>query len=223
MAKIDVRKLKPNPDNPRTMSEFMEGKLIESILVFPEMLELRPVLINADNVIVGGNGRVQCLNKIIELESDEIEDYLFNQKKFRLYSEEKQAELIEYWKKWQKKPVITVRELKDVTPEEEKEILVKDNLHYGEDDIELMKRHFDREFIGDYIGTVAWNLYDYDDKINDKNLDLTKTYPEKFRCGYVECQMTDAEFKGICARLDEYMEAHDGVSDGFLTELLQGK
>lgn len=36
MTKKDIRKLKANPDNPRTMSEFMEGKLIESILVFPK-------------------------------------------------------------------------------------------------------------------------------------------------------------------------------------------
>ena len=84
MEKKDIRKLKPNPDNPRTMSEFMEGKLIESILVFPAMLELRPILINKDDVIVGGNGRVECLNKILELDDNEIEDYLFNQKKFRM-------------------------------------------------------------------------------------------------------------------------------------------
>ena len=58
MDKKDIRKLKPNPDNPRTMSEFMEGKLIESLLVFPKMLELRPILVNQEEVIVGGNGRV---------------------------------------------------------------------------------------------------------------------------------------------------------------------
>lgn len=32
------------------MSEFMEGKLIESLLVFPKMLELRPILVNQDPV-----------------------------------------------------------------------------------------------------------------------------------------------------------------------------
>lgn len=223
MKKIDIRKLNPNPDNPRTMSEFMEGKLIESILVFPKMLELRPILINKDNVIVGGNGRVECLNKILNLDNNEIEDYLFNQKKFRMSSEEDKTALLDFWAKWKEKHVTFVRVLDDVTAEEEKEILVKDNLHYGEDDIEIMKQHFERESIGDYLGSVAWNLYDYSDKINDQNLDLTKTYPEKFRCGYVECQMTDQEFKGLCARLDEYLQENEGISDGFLTALLLGK
>lgn len=223
MKKIDIRKLTPNPDNPRTMSEFMEGKLIESILVFPKMLELRPILINKDNVIVGGNGRVECLNKILNLDNNEIEDYMFNQKKFRMSSEEDKTALLDFWAKWKEKPVTFVRVLDDVTAEEEKEILVKDNLHYGEDDIEIMKQHFERESIGDYLGSVAWNLYDYSDKINDQNLDLTKTYPEKFRCGYVECQMTDQEFKGLCARLDEYLQENEGISDGFLTALLLGK
>lgn len=223
METKDIRKLKINPDNPRTMSEFMEGKLIESLLVFPAMLELRPVLVNKDNVIVGGNQRVACLNKILELDMNEIEDYLFNQKKFRTASEEDQQKLLQYWEKWKKKPVVPVRVLEGISAEEEKEILVKDNLHYGEDDIEIMKRHFDRESIGDYLGSVAWNLYDYDDKINDKGLDLTKTYPERFKCGYVECQMTDLEFRGLCAALEKYLEEHEGVSDGFLTQLLLGK
>lgn len=223
MDKKDIRKLKPNPDNPRTMSEFMEGKLIESLLVFPKMLELRPILVNQDDVIVGGNGRVQCLNKILELDDNEIEDYLFNQKKFRMASDEEKTALLAFWAKWKKKPTVFVRILDNISAEEEKEILIKDNLHYGEDDIEIMKRHFEREAIGDYLGYVAWNLYDYDDKINDKNLDLSKTYPEKFKCGYVECQMTDQEFKGLSARLDEYLQEHDGISDGFLTELLLGK
>lgn len=223
MEKKDIRKLKINPDNPRTMSEFMEGKLIESILVFPQMLELRPVLVNKDDVIIGGNQRTTCLLKILDMPETEIEDYMFNQKKFRLLPEKEQQAQLAYWAKWQKKPVVPIRILDDLTAEQEKEILVKDNLHYGEDDIDIMKKFYDREAIGDYCGSVAWNLYDYNDKINDKNLNLTKTYPERFKCGYVECQMTDLEFRGLCARLDKYLAEHDGVSDGFLTELLLGK
>lgn len=223
MDRKDIRKLKLNPDNPRSLSEFMEGKLIESLLVFPAMLELRPILINQEDVIIGGNQRVTCLQKILELDMNEVEDYLFNQKKFRTSSEDEKQKLLDHWRKWKKKPLVPVRILDDISAEEEKEILVKDNLHYGEDDIEIMKRHFDRESIGDYFGTVPWNLYDYDDKINDKGLDLTKTYPEKFKCGYVECQMTDQEFRGLCAYLEKYMEEHEGSADGFLTSLLLGK
>lgn len=218
--KKNINDLVINPDNPRTISEFMEGKLIESILVFPQMLELRPILINKNNVIIGGNQRVTVLKKIAEMEQVDIEDYLFNQKKFRKLSELEKSELLNYWESWKETPIVQVRILDDLSVEEEKEILVKDNLHYGEDDVDILKQHFDRESIGDYLGTVAWNLYDYDDRMNDQMLDTKKTYPQKFKCGYVECQLTDEEFRLLNVALDEYLAKNDGISDGFLTYIM---
>ena len=224
MEKKDIRQLKLNPDNPRTMSEFMEGKLIESLLVFPAMLELRPILVNEENIVIGGNQRTACLIAIQKMDMSDIEDYMFNQKKFRISSEEDKTKLLEHWERWKQNPEIPVRVLNSVSAEEEKEILVKDNLHYGEDDMDIMKRYFDRESISDYFGTVPWNFYDYGDKINDQNLDIQqRKFAERFSCGYVECQMTDAEFRGLCAALDHYLETHEGISDGFLTYLLCGK
>lgn len=219
----DIRDLKLNPENPRTISEFMEGKLIESLLVFPNMLSLRPILVDENDMIIGGNSRVGCLLSILEMDENEMLDYLMNQKKYRTSTEEEKQQLHEYWQKWQACPLVPVRVLKNLSPEEIKEVLVKDNLHYGEDDISLMKQYYDRESIKDYFGYVEWNLYDYDDRINDKELDLTKSYPEKFKCGYVECQLTDQEFKSLCFVLEKYLEVHDGVSDGFLTFLLLGE
>lgn len=217
---FDIFQLTLHPQNPREMSEFMEGKLIESILVFPQMLQLRPILVNKSNVVVGGNQRVSCLQQIARLDDNEIEDYLFNQKKFRLMSEEGKVELINYWKEWKKKPVVPARVLTNLTESEEKELLVKDNIHYGEDDIDALKQHFDRESYSDYFGSVPWNLYDYNDKINDQGLEMPTKFPEKFKCGYVECQLTDREFNDICALFERYLEEHEGVGDGFLTLLL---
>ena len=218
--RVDVRNLLINPDNPRQMSEFMEGKLIESLLVFPKMLEARPILVNEDNLVLGGNQRVTVLNKILTMDENEVEDYLFNQKKFRKAPDAEKQAVMAYWREWKENPLVPVRVVGNLTKEEEKELLVKDNLHYGEDDIEIMKKHFDRESIGDFLGGVAWNLYDYDDKMNDQQLDTKKTYPEKFKCGYVECQLTDEEFRMLCERLDAYLAENDGKSDGFLTHIL---
>lgn len=218
--KLDIRTLSVNPENPRTASEFMEGKLIESILVFPKMLEVRPIVVNGENIVLGGNMRLSMLKKIMEMEDDEIEDYMFNQKKFRLMPNEDKEQLREYWKKFKEEPVVPVRRAEDFTDDEEHEFLIKDNLHYGEDDVDVLKHNFDRESISDFTGSVAWNLYDYDDKMNDKELNLTKKFPEHFKCGYVECQMTNAEFEALCKVFAEYLEAHDGNGDGFLSYLL---
>lgn len=216
----DIRNLVVNPENPRTSSEFMEGKLIESILVFPKMLDVRPIIVNAENVVLGGNMRLAMLQKIVDMDFDEIEDFMFNQKKYRLMPVEEKQKLQNFWREFKENPVITVREATEFTGEEEHEFLVKDNLHYGEDDVDILKHNFDRESISDFTGSVAWNLYDYDDKMNDKELNLTKKFPEHFKCGYVECQMTNAEFEALCKVFAEYLDAHDGNGDGFLSYLL---
>lgn len=216
----DVRELKLNPDNPRTCSEFMEGKLIESLLVFPKMLELRPVLINKQGVLVGGNQRVTCLCKIQEMPVTDIEDYLFEQRKFRLMDEEKQQSLVQQWVDWQKKPLVQVRVLEDISEEEEKQLLVKDNMHYGEDDYEVMRKHFDRDSISDYFGSVPWNMYEYNAPINDKGLEVNRRNDvEMFKCGYVVCQITDAEVAGLKKQLEYYCSLTNGKTEGFLTYL----
>lgn len=220
IEKLDIRKLEVNPENPRTASEFMEGKLIESILVFPKMLEIRPIVLNKDNLVLGGNMRLAMLKKIVDMDESDIEDYLFNQKKFRLMPQNGKDELLKHWKEFKKKPVVPIRRAENFTDEEEHEFLIKDNLHYGEDDVDVLKHNFDRESISDYTGSVAWNLYDYDDKINDEGFDLTKRYPEYFKCGFIKCQLTNAEYEALCKAFAEYLEVHEGKGDGFLSYLL---
>lgn len=219
--KIKVTQLKVNPENPRTISEFMMGKLTESLLVFPKMLELRPIILNKDKVALGGNQRLQVLLNILNMEDAEIEEYLENQSKYRLAPEEKQNELKSFWNKWKDNPVVPAKIADDMTPEEEKEFLAKDNLHYGEDDVEVLKKEYDRSDIEEYVGSVPWNLYDYDEnKINDQNHDISIVKSKSFKCGYIECIVTDKE----CCRLEEllaqYCEENFGSSDGFLSYLL---
>lgn len=219
--KIKVTQLKVNPENPRTISEFMMGKLTESLLVFPKMLELRPIIVNKDKVALGGNQRLQVLLNILNMEDAEIEEYLENQSKYRLAPEEKQNELKSFWNKWKDNPVVPAKIADDMTPEEEKEFLAKDNLHYGEDDVEVLKKEYDRNDIEEYVGSVPWNLYDYDDnKINDQDHDISSVKSKSFKCGYIECIVTDKESNRLEELLAKYCEENFGSSDGFLSYLL---
>lgn len=219
--KIKVTQLKVNPENPRTISEFMMGKLTESLLVFPKMLELRPIIVNKDKVALGGNQRLQVLLNILNMEDAEIEEYLENQSKYRLAPEEKQNELKSFWNKWKDNPVVPTKIADDMTPEEEKEFLAKDNLHYGEDDVEVLKKEYDRNDIEEYVGSVPWNLYDYDDnKINDQDHDISSVKSKSFKCGYIECIVTDKESNRLEELLAKYCEENFGSSDGFLSYLL---
>jgi len=58
---IKLSTLKPNPDNPRTISEERVEKLAKSIEEFPKMMELRPIVVDEKGVILGGNMRFEAI------------------------------------------------------------------------------------------------------------------------------------------------------------------
>lgn len=58
--RISPHKLKPNPMNPRVIRDQSYKKLLQSIKDFPEMLELRPIVVDKDLVVLGGNMRLRA-------------------------------------------------------------------------------------------------------------------------------------------------------------------
>lgn len=58
--KLKINELKPNQDNPRIIKDFKFKKLVQSIKEFPEMLELRPIVVDEDMTILGGNMRYRA-------------------------------------------------------------------------------------------------------------------------------------------------------------------
>lgn len=51
---LKLADLRLNPTNPREVVEEKYKQLIDSILVFPKMLDLRPAVYNAEKVVLGG-------------------------------------------------------------------------------------------------------------------------------------------------------------------------
>ena len=68
---IKLSTIKPNPSNPRVIKDDKFHKLVNSIKEFPKMLELRPMVVNEDNVLLGGNMRLKALQ---HLKYEEIPD-----------------------------------------------------------------------------------------------------------------------------------------------------
>ena len=58
--KIAISKIKPNPNNPRLIKDDKFTKLVQSIKDFPEMLDIRPIVVNDDMIILGGNMRFKA-------------------------------------------------------------------------------------------------------------------------------------------------------------------
>lgn len=61
---IQLDQVKLNDKNPRKISQVQLDKLKKSIQEFPEMLNLRPIVLNEDNVILGGNMRIRALKEL---------------------------------------------------------------------------------------------------------------------------------------------------------------
>lgn len=61
---MQVSEIKSNPNNPRVIRDERFKKLVKSIEEFPKMMKLRPMIINADNVVIGGNMRLKALQEL---------------------------------------------------------------------------------------------------------------------------------------------------------------
>jgi len=106
--KIKLSKIKRNPDNPRLIKDNKFHKLVKSIKDFPEMLEIRPIVVNEDMVVLGGNMRLKACQE---------------------------AGLKEV-------PVIQADEL---SAEQQREFIVKDNVGFGEWDWDMIANEWDTE------------------------------------------------------------------------------
>ena len=55
-----ITQIKPNPNNPRLIKDHKFKQLVKSIQDFPQMLELRPIVIDENNIVLGGNMRLKA-------------------------------------------------------------------------------------------------------------------------------------------------------------------
>jgi hypothetical protein len=60
---LKIEEVKPNEHNPRIISEAKFNQLVKSLQDFPEMAKARPIIINQDNVVLGGNMRLKAMEK----------------------------------------------------------------------------------------------------------------------------------------------------------------
>ena len=106
IEKLKISDIKANPNNPRIIKDDKFKKLVQSIKDFPQMLELRPIVVNDEMIVLGGNMRLKAC---------------------------KEAGL----------KLVPVIKASDLTPEQQAEFIVKDNVGFGEWDYELLLNAYD--------------------------------------------------------------------------------
>jgi DNA modification methylase len=113
MQIVPITQVVPNTSNPRIIKDDKFKKLVKSIQEFPEMLNLRPIVVDKDMVVLGGNMRLKACQA---------------------------AGLKEV-------PIIVADQL---TPEQQAEFIIKDNVGFGEWDWDILANEWDAELLQDW-------------------------------------------------------------------------
>jgi len=61
--KVRLSEIKPNPDNPRQISKVQVNRLVKSLQEFPEMMQIREIVVDESMIILGGNMRFRALKE----------------------------------------------------------------------------------------------------------------------------------------------------------------
>ena len=111
---VKLSQIKTNAANPRSITGDKFNRLVDSILVFPKMLELRPIVHDGKMTALGGNQRRQALVAISKMTPEQVAARLASLDDYRKKSDGERKQLIEWWGKWLAKPfayVINASEL----------------------------------------------------------------------------------------------------------------
>ena len=108
-----ISDVKPNPNNPRIIKDDKFKKLVNSIKEFPKMLEIRPIVVNDDMIVLGGNMRLKAC---------------------------KEAGLKE----------VHVIKASELTEDEQRQFIIKDNVSGGEWDWEMLANEWDADLLNEW-------------------------------------------------------------------------
>ena len=126
---VKTKDIHANENNPRILKDDKFKKLVKSIKDFPEMLEIRPIVVNNEMMVLGGNMRLRAIQ---EIGLKEV-------------------------------PIIKAENL---TEEQQREFLIKDNVGFGEWDWDALANDWDADELNDW-GLDIPNLDDRIDGMKD--------------------------------------------------------
>jgi len=153
---VKLSQVKVNGDNPRTITTAKFGKLIDSVLVFPHMLAIRPIVVDAGMMALGGNMRCNALKSISKMGIEEITDRMQGISDFMEKTQTEQKNLVAYWSDWIENPTAIVIIAKDLSESERKQFIIKDNASFGQWDYDDLANSWNSEKLNDW-GIDVWN------------------------------------------------------------------
>lgn len=154
---INLTQVNINAKNPRKISDPQLQRLVKSLLVFPEMLQLRPIVVDETNTALGGNMRYRALTAITTMSADEIRETLETSLDYNKKTEAEKNILLDHWAEWQQNPTAIIVRASQLTEAQKREFIIKDNVAFGDWDDKALTADFDPDEL------VDWGLGDIDD------------------------------------------------------------
>lgn len=153
---VKLSQVKVNAENPRNITTDKFQKLVNSILVFPKMLSIRPVVVDKKMTALGGNMRLQALYAISKMSFDDVLNRISTIADFVKKNDGERKVIIDYWAGWLKQPVVEIINASELTEEERKQFVIKDNVSFGTWDYDALANKWDNGSLGDW-GMDVWN------------------------------------------------------------------
>lgn len=115
---VKTKEIIANDTNPRVIKDEKFKKLVQSIKDFPQMLHLRPIVVNDEMVVLGGNMRLRAVQEVGLKE-------------------------------------VPIIKASDLTEEQQKEFIIKDNVGFGEWDWDVLANEWEAELLTEW-GLDVW-------------------------------------------------------------------
>jgi hypothetical protein len=172
---MKINLIKPNPNNPRIIKDDKFKKLVQSIKDFPQMLELRPIVIDENNIVLGGNMRLKACQEL------GLKDV----------------------------PTIYA---KDLTEEQKKEFIIKDNVGFGEWNWDDLANEWDVEQLEEWGLTI--NNFNTDNIDLDSFFEMGNTDKEdKFK---ITLEYTEDDYNAVQKALKKHSGSKEQIFFKFL-------
>jgi ParB-like chromosome segregation protein Spo0J len=159
IEKIKIGSIKTNPNNPRVIKDDKFKKLVQSVKEFPQMLDIRPIVVNDEMIVLGGNMRLKAC---IEAGLKEV----------------------------------SIIKASELTPEQQNEFIIKDNVGFGEWNWDDLANDWDAEKLTEW-GLDVWqeptnvdysilDEADVEDQLNDMTNGVKKAIQIEFEAEHYE-------------------------------------
>jgi len=152
---VKLSQIQVNGANPRTITNEKFDKLINSVLVLPKMLDIRHIVVDDTMTVLGGNMRYRALVAISEMTEEDIIARLDATRDYKKKTDAERGLLIAWWREWLKAPFVEIIRATNLSAEEQREFIIKDNASFGSWDMDALANEWDSQDLDDW-GLDVW-------------------------------------------------------------------